>query len=80
MKKTIDDFKTAKLTKAQNDLGNLFDAIVFSAEITCGKCKKTVTLNHVESDDALDTFKEEGWYATPKNVYCPACNKKRLKK
>jgi hypothetical protein len=28
----------------------------------------------------VDELIKEGWYATSKNVWCPKCNKKRLKK
>lgn len=78
--KTVDDYKTAKLTKAQSDFINLLEAIVVSAQIHCSKCGKTVTVDHVDLDEAHDAFKEEGWFATAKNAYCPKCNKKRLKK
>lgn len=57
----------------------LYEWTITTTEINCSKCKKTNTL-HLEQFQAMETFFEIGWRATPSNVYCPDCTNKHLKK
>lgn len=60
---------------------NLAQHLNVIASISCTKCGASDS-DYCEDpyNDYIDYLVEEKWYATDKNVYCPKCNKKRIKK
>jgi DNA-directed RNA polymerase subunit RPC12/RpoP len=49
-------------------------------DATCTKCKNSTTLHQTDEYWACDELLKRGWYATQDNLYCPKCQKARLKK
>ncbi len=67
------------MTKKEKLEVNILEAIEQVCVITCSKCQKVDKSYGADSYDIVDGLVEEGWYATEKGVWCPECNKKRLK-
>lgn len=65
------------MTKKDKIECNILEAIV--STIVCTKCEKEES-GFLDTFEMVDCLISEGWYATEKNVWCPECNKKRLKK
>lgn len=64
-----------------NELDWIRDFVVVTADIICVSCNKKETLHDVDDYDAAELFKNKGWRVTKyRNVYCPECANKKLKR
>ncbi len=66
------------MAKKEYTAEQLHDFCLEETTVECGKCK-TISGHMGDADYASERFFEEGWKATPNNIYCPKCAKKYLK-
>lgn len=68
------------MTKTEKNKNNLLDAVITEVEISCSVCKEKRQEYNTDEFSFIEYIVGLGWYATPSNIYCPKCNKKRTKK
>lgn len=67
------------MSREENQINNLMEAIHTSSVILCSKCNAHATFQGDEIESA-HYFRKKGWYATEYNIYCPKCYKAPYKK
>lgn len=70
----------ARQTNGRGDNIRLLHSIVTYQRLECTFCDYVGVSNNPDPIDSSADFYIQGWRATTKNIYCPECAEKKLKK